>query len=79
MPQIAKVRNIISPNTLKKAVSEQNSIPLQEMRKKGWKRKNNKGGASQPAPSTIRAQDGPPKDISRRVHVAGRPMLLSGT
>ena len=71
------MRNIISPNTLKKAVSEQNSTPLQEMRKKGRKRKNNKGGASQPGPSTIRAQDGPPspKDISRRVHVAGRAML----
>ena len=70
--------NIISPNTLKKAVCEQNSIPLQQIRKKGWKRKTNKGAsASQPAPRTIRAQDGPPspKDISRRVHVAGRPML----
>ena len=76
-PQIAEVPNIISPNTLKKAVCVQNSIPLQEMRKKGQKRKNNKGGASQPTPSTIRAQDRPPspKDISRRVHVAGRPML----
>ena len=28
-PQIAEVPNIISPNTLKKAVCEQNSIPLQ--------------------------------------------------
>ena len=68
----------ISPNTLKKAVCEQNSVPLQEIKKKGRKRKTNKGaGASQPAPSTIRAQDGPPspKDISRRVHVAGRAML----
>ncbi len=77
-PQIAEVRNIISPNTLKKAVCEQNSVPLQEIKKKGRKRKTNKGaGASQPAPSTIRAQDGPPspKDISRRVHVAGRAML----
>ena len=48
------------------------------MKKKGRKRKNNKGaGASQLAPSMIHAQDGPPspKDISRRVHVAGRPML----
>ncbi|KAI4997712.1 hypothetical protein ZWY2020_053054 [Hordeum vulgare] len=74
-PQIAKVQNIISPNTLKKVVSEQNSIPLHQQ-KKGRKRKTNKG-ASQPAPSTIRALDGPPspKDISRRVHVAGRPML----
>ena len=74
-PQIAEVRNIISPNTLKKAVSEQNSIPLQQKKQKG--RKKNKKGASQPAPSTIRAQDGPPspEDISRRVHVAGRPML----
>ena len=27
-PQIAEVRNIISPDTLKKAVCEQNSIPL---------------------------------------------------
>lgn len=74
--QTAEVRNIISPNTLKKVVSEQNSIPLQQKKQKGRKRKNNKG-ASQPAPSTIRAQDGPPapKDISRRVHVAGRPML----
>ena len=74
-PQIAEVRNIISPSTLKKAVCEQNSVPLQQ-KKKGRKRKSNKG-ASQPAPSTIRAQDGPPspKDISRRVHVAGRPML----
>ena len=62
-------------NTLKKAVSEQNSIPLQQ-KKKGRKRKSNKG-ASQLAPSTIRAQDGPPspKDISRRVHVEGRAML----
>ena len=74
-PQIAEVRNIISPNTLKKAVCEQNSVPLQE-KKKARKRKTKKG-ASQPAPSTIRAQDGPPspKDISRRVHVAGRAML----
>ena len=73
--QIAEVRNIISPNTLKKAVCEQNSVPLQE-KKKARKRKTKKG-ASQPAPSTIRAQDGPPspKDISRRVHVAGRAML----
>ena len=44
-PQIAEVQNIISPNTLKKVVSEQNSIPLQQ-KKKGRKRKNNKGGAS---------------------------------
>ena len=74
-PQIGEVRNIISPNTLKKAVCEQNSVPLQE-KKKARKRKTKKG-ASQPAPSTIRAQDGPPspKDISRRVHVAGRAML----
>ena len=74
-PQIGEVRNIISPNTLKKAVCEQNSVPLQE-KKKAWKRKTNKG-ASQPTLSTIRAQDGPPspKDIMRRVHVAGRPML----
>ena len=72
------MRNIISPNTLKKAVCEQNSVPLQQIKKKGWKQKTAKGaGASQPAPSTIRAQDGPPlpKDISRMVHVAGRPML----
>ena len=27
-PQIGEVRNIISPNTLKKAVCEQNSVPL---------------------------------------------------
>ena len=60
-PQIAEVPNIISPNTLKKAVCEQNSVPLQQIRKKGRKRKTNKGAsASQPAPSTIRAQDGPP-------------------
>jgi hypothetical protein len=75
--QTADVRNIISPNTLKKVVSEENAIPVQEKKqKKGRKRKSNKG-ASQPAPSTIRAQDGPPipKDIERRVHVAGRPML----
>ena len=74
-PQIAGVPNIISPNTLKKAVYEQNSVPLQE-KKKARKRKTNKG-AGQPAPSTIHAQDGPPspEDISRRVHVAGRPML----
>ena len=74
-PQIAEVQNIISPSTLKKAVCEQNSVPLQQ-KKKGRKRKSN-NGASQPAPSTIRAQDGPPipKDIMRRVHVAGRPML----
>ena len=74
-PQIAEVPNIISPNTLKKAVCEQNSVPLQE-KKKARKRKTKKG-ASQPAPSTIRAQDGPPspQDISRRVHVAGRAML----
>jgi hypothetical protein len=70
------VRKIISPNTLKKAVCEQNSVPIQQIKKKGRKRKTNKG-ASQPAPSTIRAQDGPPppKDIMRSVHVAGRPML----
>ncbi|KAI5015752.1 hypothetical protein ZWY2020_057142 [Hordeum vulgare] len=75
-PQIAEVGNIISPNTLKKVVSEQlNWIPLHQQ-KKGRKRKTNKG-ASQPALSTIRALDGPPspKDISRRVHLAGRPML----
>ena len=74
-PQIGEVRNMISPNTLKKAVCEQNSVPLQE-KKKARKRKTKKG-ASQPAPSTIRAQDGPPspQDISRRVHVAGRAML----
>src|SRR3989337_1112549 len=74
-PQIAEVRKIISPNTLKKAVCEQNSVPIQQIKKKGRKRKPNKG-ASQPAPSTIRAQDGPPppKDIMRSVHVAGRPM-----
>ena len=63
---------------LKRAVCEQNSVPLQQIKKKGWKRKTNKGaGASQPAPSMIHAQDGPPspKDISRRVHVAGRAML----
>ena len=36
-PQIGEVRNIISPNTLKKAVCEQNSIPLQQIRKKGRK------------------------------------------
>ena len=55
-PQIAEVRNIISPNTLKKAVCEQNSVPLQLIKKKSRKRKTKKGaGASQPAPSTIRA------------------------
>ena len=77
-PQIAEVPNIISPNTLKKAVCEQNSVPLQQIKKKGRKRPTKKAaGASQPTPSTIRAQDGPPspKDISRRVHVAGRAML----
>ena len=36
-PQIAEVRNIISPNTLKKAICEQNSVPLQEIKKKGQK------------------------------------------
>src|SRR3954468_526243 len=75
--QTAEVGNIISPTTLKKVVSEQTSIPLHQQKpKKGRKRKTNKG-ASQPAPSTIRAQDGPPipKDIMRAVHVAGRPML----
>ena len=36
-PQIAEARNIISPNTLKKAVCEQNSVPLQEIKKKGRK------------------------------------------
>ena len=44
VPQIAEVRNIISPNTLKKAVSEQNSIPLQQ-KKKGRKIKSNKGAS----------------------------------
>ena len=54
--KIAEVPNIISPNTLKKAVCEQNSVPLQQIKKKGRKRKTAKGaGASQPAPSTIRA------------------------
>ena len=70
--------NIISPNTLKKAVCEQNSVPLQQIKKKGRKQKTAKGaGASQPAPSTIHAQDGTPspQDISTRVHVAGREML----
>ena len=52
-PQIGEVRNIISPNTLKKAVCEQNSVPLHE-KKKARKRNTNKG-AGQPAPSTIRA------------------------
>ena len=42
-PQIAEVPNIISPNTLKKAVCDQNSIPLQQIKKKGRKRKTNKG------------------------------------
>ena len=77
-PQIAEVPNIISPNTLKKAVYEQNSVPLQQIKKKGWKRPTKKAaGVSQPAPSTIHAQDGPPspKDISRRVHLPGREML----
>ena len=32
-----EVRNIISPNTLKKAVYEHNSVPLQEIKKKGRK------------------------------------------
>ena len=66
------------PERHPKAVCEQNSVPLQQIKKKGQKRQTKKGaGASQPAPSTIRAQDGPPspKDISRRVHVAGRAML----
>ena len=36
-PQIAEVPNIISPNTLKKAVCEQNSVPLQQIKKKGRK------------------------------------------
>ena len=44
-PQIADVRNIISPSTLKKVVSEQNSIPLQQKKQKGRKRKNNKGAS----------------------------------
>ena len=72
------MRNIISPNTLKKAVCEQNSVPLQQIKKKGQKRPTKKAaGAIQPASSMIRAHDGPPspKDISRRVHVAGRPLL----
>ena len=43
-PQIAEVRNIISPNTLKKAVCEQNSAPLHQ-KKKGRKRKSNKGAS----------------------------------
>ena len=36
-PQIAEVPNIISPNMLKKVVCEQNSVPLQQIKKKGWK------------------------------------------
>ncbi|KAI4972757.1 hypothetical protein ZWY2020_003682 [Hordeum vulgare] len=40
--QIAEVRNIIIPNTLKKVVSKQNSIPLQQKKQKGRKRKTNK-------------------------------------
>ena len=43
-PQIAEVRNIIIPNTLKKAVCEQNSAPLHQ-KKKGRKRKSNKGAS----------------------------------
>ncbi|KAM3261858.1 hypothetical protein ACQJBY_052513 [Aegilops geniculata] len=45
-PQIVEVRNIISPNTLKKVVSEQNSIPLQQKKQKGWKRKKTRVRAS---------------------------------
>ena len=41
-PQIAEVRNIISPNTLKKAVCEQNSVQLQQIKKKGRKRKTHR-------------------------------------
>lgn len=49
-----------------------------EDKKKQWKRtKKGAGGASQPAPKPIQAQDGPsrPKDIMGRIHIAGMPML----
>src|SRR3954466_6232330 len=76
--ETAEARNVISPNTLRKAVSEQVKVPLHEKpKKKGWtRRKKGPTTASQPAP-TIHAQDGPPRPdgIMSRVHVAGRPML----
>src|ERR1044071_6368853 len=76
--EMAEARNVISPNTLRKAVSEQVKVPLHEKPKKKGRTRRRKGPttASQPAPM-IRAQDGPPRPdgIMSRVHVAGRPML----
>src|ERR1041385_3490587 len=59
--ETAEARNIISPNTLGKAVSEQVKVPLHEKPKKACaRRKKGPTTASQPAPM-IRAQDGPPR------------------
>src|SRR4051812_40794976 len=76
--EMAEAGNVISPNTLRKVVSEQVKVPLHEKPKKKGRTRRRKGPTtvSQPAP-TIRAQDGPPRPdgIMLRVHVAGRPML----
>src|SRR3954463_13091186 len=76
--EMAEARNVMSPNTLRKAVSEQVKVPLHEKPKKKGRTRRRKGPttASQPAP-TIRAQDRPPRPdgIMSRVHLAGRPML----
>src|SRR3954467_12522334 len=76
--ETAEARNVISPNTLRNAISEQVKVPLGEKPKKKGRTRKKKGPttASQPA-SMIRAQDGPPRPdgIMLRVHVGGRPML----
>src|SRR3954464_7630173 len=75
--EMAEARNVISPNTLRNAISEQVKVPLGEKPKnKGRTRKEKcPTNASQPAP-TIRAQDGPPRPagIMWTVHVAGKRM-----
>ena len=76
--ETAEARNVISPNTLRNAISEQVKVLLGEKPKKKGRTRKKKGPttASQPAP-TIRAQDGPPvpDGIMSTVHVAGKRML----
>src|SRR4051794_26421391 len=76
--ETTEARNVISPNTLRNAISEEVKVPLGEKPKKKGRTRKKKGPttASQPAP-TIRAQDGPPRPdgIMWTVHVAGKRML----
>src|SRR3954465_3093516 len=76
--ETAEARNVISPNTLRNAISEQVKVPLGEKPKKKGRTRKKKGPTttSQPAPM-ICAQDGPPRPdgIMWTVHVAGKRML----